>query len=89
MLAGQNFYLAHRTFADVTLCEDCYAENGVNGADRLLFYAGDALEGDCPVCLECSTPACHDGVCGACGFASGCAAHDEGHHPTCSDIPAA
>jgi hypothetical protein len=88
MAAGQNFYVAHRTLADVTLCEDCYAENGVNGADRLLFYAGDAIEGDCPVCLDCSAPACRGAVCGACGFAPGCPLHDEGHHPQCAGIPA-
>jgi hypothetical protein len=23
-------------------------------------------------------------VCGACGFAPGCAVHDEGHHPQCA-----
>lgn len=89
MQAGRNFYLAHRAVADVTLCDDCYAENGVNGNDRLLFYAGDAIEGACPVCEECSTPACHDTVCGDCGFASGCLKHDEGHHPNCIRIHAA
>jgi hypothetical protein len=28
-------------------------------------------------------------VCGDCGFAPGCPAHDEGHHPNCLRIHAA
>ena len=82
--AGRDFHRAARLFGDRTLCEYCYAESGEHEQDRLLFAAGDEISGNCPSCEECLRPACRGMVCGACGFAPGCAAHDEGHHPQCA-----
>jgi hypothetical protein len=82
--AGRDFHRAARLFGDRTLCEYCYAESGEHEQDRLLFAAGDEISGNCPSCEECLRPACRGMVCGACGFAPGCAIHDEGHHPQCA-----
>jgi hypothetical protein len=81
--AGRDFYRAARLFGDRTLCAYCYEESGSHEQDRLLFSTGDEITGSCPTCEECFKPACHDTVCGDCGFAPGCVAHDEGHHPQC------
>ena len=87
--AGSDFHVAARRFGDRTLCNDCYFESGSHEADRLLFSAGDEIMGSCPSCEDCQRPACRDLVCGDCGFAPGCSAHDEGHHPACIRIHAA
>jgi hypothetical protein len=81
--AGRDFHRAARLFGDRTLCNDCYVESGTHEQDRLLFAAGDEITGSCPTCADCLRPACRDAVCGDCGFAPGCAVHDEGHHPQC------
>lgn len=97
-IAGQDYYDL-MTWSGAVRCFNCLMEQVQDVAyiDRLrvAYATGELVDegsarlgmpaGACNECDTCDRPVCRGQVCGACGFAPGCAEHAEGHHPSCTE----
>jgi len=98
--AGRDYY-DPATWSGAVRCVDCLCDQGASFALldslRVAYDAGRPVsEGSarlglpadtCNECDTCARPVCRGQVCGACGYAPGCAEHEEGHHPSCTQSP--